>query len=64
MIRVTRLNGTSFVLNSEFIETVEATPDTVISTTTGKKFVVAETVEEIVERVINYKGRILYINKI
>lgn len=59
MINVTRLNGSNFVLNCELIETVEATPDTVITTTNGKKLVVAETVEEIVEKVIQYKGRIL-----
>ncbi|MDP4094790.1 MAG: flagellar FlbD family protein [Bacillota bacterium] len=65
MIRVTRLNGTNFVLNCELIETVEATPDTVITTTNGKKLVVTEGVEEIVEKVIEYKGKILsYSNKL
>ena len=58
MIRVTRLNGTKFVLNCELIETVEATPDTVISNIHGKKYVVVETVEEVVEKVIEYKGKI------
>jgi len=60
MIVLTRLNGTNFVLNCELIETVEATPDTVISTTNGKKIVVSETVEEIVEKVIQYKRKILH----
>ena len=59
MIKVTRLNGSNFVLNCELIETVEATPDTVITTINGKKLVVAETVEEIIEKVIEYKGKIL-----
>ena len=53
------LNGWSFVLNCELIETVEATPDTVISTINGKKFIASETVEEIVERVVQYKSRVL-----
>ncbi|MCX7922381.1 MAG: flagellar FlbD family protein [Clostridia bacterium] len=59
MIRLTRLNGTNFVLNCELIETVEATPDTVISTVHGKKLVVSEGVEEVVEKVIQYKSKIL-----
>ena len=58
MIRLTRLNRSTFVLNCELIETVEATPDSVISTINGKKMVVSETVEEIVEKVIQYKKRI------
>lgn len=59
MIRLTRLNRSTFVLNCELIETIEATPDTVISTINGKKLVVTETVEEIVEKVVQYKSRIL-----
>lgn len=64
MIKLTRLNGSSFVLNCELIETVEATPDTVISTIHGKKLVVLEPVAEIVEKVIEYKGNILLAVKI
>ncbi|MCR4434492.1 MAG: flagellar FlbD family protein [Clostridiales bacterium] len=64
MIKLTRLNGSEFVLNCELIETVESTPDTVISTINGKKLVVAETIEEIVERVIQYKGKINLAGKI
>jgi len=64
MIRVTRLNGSSYVLNCELIETVESTPDTVITTTNGKKFVVAEDVDEIIDRIIEYKAKIQLINRI
>lgn len=64
MIRVTRLNGSNYVLNCEFIETIEATPDTVITTTNGKKLVVAEAVDEIVDRVIEYKAKIQLINRV
>jgi flagellar protein FlbD len=59
MIRLTRLNGSNFILNCELIETIEATPDSIISTINGKKLVVTETIEEIVERVIQYKGKII-----
>ncbi|MGI6778763.1 MAG: flagellar FlbD family protein [Acetivibrionales bacterium] len=64
MIRLTRLNGTSYILNCELIETIEETPDTVISTVNGKKFVVMETIEEIIEEVLKYKQKALLINKI
>ncbi len=58
MIELTKLNGSKFVLNGELIESLEETPDTVISTTTGKKIVVTENVEEIVKKVIDYKRKI------
>lgn len=60
MIEVTRLNNEFFVINCEWIETVEATPDTVITLTNGKKYVVAETVEDVVKKVIEYKRKLLF----
>jgi flagellar protein FlbD len=64
MIRLTKLNGTVFVLNCELIESVESTPDTVLTTINGKKLVVLETIDEIVEKVVQYKGRILLVGKL
>ncbi len=64
MIRLTKLNRSSFVLNCELIETVESTPDTVISTINGKKYVVLESVDEVVDKVIQYKGNIIKIKEI
>ena len=58
MIELTKLNGIKFFLNGELIESLEETPDTVISTTTGKKIVVAEKVEEVVEKVMQYKRKV------
>jgi flagellar protein FlbD len=55
VIKVTRINGTAMVLNAELIEVVEETPDTVISLTTGHKYVVHEAAEEIVDRSIEYR---------
>lgn len=55
MIQVTRLNNTSFVVNAELIETIEATPDTVVTLTTERKYVVRESVDELIRRVIEYK---------
>ena len=47
MINVTRINNTKLIINAEWIETIESTPDTVITLTNGKKYIVAEGVEEI-----------------
>ena len=58
MIKVTRLNGKELVINADLIETVEATPDTIITLTTNSKFMVKETPEEIVDKVVEYKRRI------
>jgi flagellar protein FlbD len=63
MIKVTRFNHTEFMLNCEWIETVESTPDTVITLTNGKKYVVAESVEEVVNKVIEYKRKTFFINR-
>lgn len=58
MIIVHRLNGTEFVLNERHIETIEQTPDTIITLTNDRKYLVKESVEEILERVAAYRRRI------
>ena len=58
MIHVTRLNRISLVLNAELIESIEVTPDTLISLTTGQKLVVLESAEEVVRRVVEYRRAI------
>ncbi|HID11050.1 MAG TPA: endoflagellar protein [Candidatus Latescibacteria bacterium] len=60
MIVVTRLNGEPLVINSELIELVERTPDTVITLTTGRKLLVRESVEELIRRVLDYKRKIFW----
>jgi flagellar protein FlbD len=57
MIRLQRLNKEQFVLNADLIETLEATPDTVITLTTGRKLMVKNGVEDIVGQVIDYRRR-------
>jgi flagellar protein FlbD len=64
MITVTRFNKTQFVINAEWIETVESTPDTVITLTNGKKYVVVEKVEDVIKRVIEYKQKNFFLNRI
>nr|WP_307992902.1 flagellar FlbD family protein [uncultured Niameybacter sp.] len=59
MITLTKLNGMQFSLNAELIETIEETPDTVITTRTGKKYVVQESEEIVIQKVIAYK-RLIY----
>ena len=49
MIKLTRLNDKEMVINAEMIEFVEATPDTLISLESGKKIMVMEPVEEVIE---------------
>lgn len=57
MIKVTRLNGSEIVINADLIESVEATPDTVISLTTGRKYVVHESVDEVMVLTYAYHRR-------
>ena len=64
MIRVSRFNGTSFVINCEWIETIESTPDTVITLVNGKKYVVNESVDDIIDSVVEYKRRAGFINRL
>ncbi|MBM3773625.1 MAG: flagellar protein [Acidobacteria bacterium] len=59
MIHLTRLNHTPLVLNSDLIEQVEVTPDTVISMSNGEKIMVLESAEEVVAKVIEFR-RLIY----
>lgn len=61
MISLTRLNHVPLVINSDLIEHIEVTPDTVIALTTGQKFLVLESAEEIVERVVQFRRRLLHL---
>jgi flagellar protein FlbD len=58
MILLTRLNQASFYLNPDLIEHLEATPDTVITMTTGHRYVVREGTEEVVARVMEYRRKL------
>ena len=58
MISVTRFNDSTLIINADLIQTVEETPDTVITLTTGTKFIVKEKSKEIVDKVVEYKRRI------
>ena len=57
MIELTRLNRKAFYINSDLIETIEATPDTVITLTNGKKLVVSDSTEEIMNKIAEFRYR-------
>ena len=57
MIELTRLHGEPIIINADLIEFIELTPDTMISTTTGKKVMVKETVEEVIGKAVEYHRR-------
>ena len=55
MIKLTRLNHIPLILNSDLIEHIDATPDTVVTLVSGQKFMVLETAEEVVEKVVAFR---------
>jgi flagellar protein FlbD len=59
MIKVTRLNGKEYFINFDLIEVIEETPDTVITLRDGKKYIVSETAEEIIYKIIEFKRKVL-----
>lgn len=58
MIDVTKMNGGSITVNADLIETVEETPDTIITLTTGKKIIVKESRQEVKNLVKLYEKEI------
>jgi flagellar protein FlbD len=58
MIKVHRLNGSDVVLNAELVESIEAAPDTVIALVTGNRMVVQESVDDVVEKIIEYRKKV------
>ena len=61
MIELTRLNGRPMVLNSDLIKTAEASPDTMLTLINGEKLIVKETIDEVGEKVLAYRARLLAI---
>lgn len=58
MISLVRLNGHPLMLNCDLIESVEATPDTVVTLTSGNKLIVRDTMEEVQSKIIAFKRKI------
>jgi flagellar protein FlbD len=59
MIKLTKCNGPTFVLNSDLIERIEATPDTVVTLVDGDRYTVTESLEDVIFRVRQHRASIL-----
>lgn len=58
MIKLTGLNKEEFILNAEVIEKIETMPETLITLVNGKRYIVLESTEDVIDKVIKYKNRI------
>jgi flagellar protein FlbD len=58
MVEVTKLDGHKMVINGDLVERIEATPDTIVSLTSGRKLIVRESVMELVGRLTDYRRAI------
>ena len=59
MIRLNRINKSEVVVNSDQIETIEETPDLVLTLTSGKKIMVRQKLNEVIQLIVDYKSKIL-----
>jgi flagellar protein FlbD len=59
MIELTRLNGNPILLNSDLIKVAEASPDTMLTLINGEKVIVREELNDVLERVLAYRARLL-----
>ncbi|MGL4761254.1 MAG: flagellar FlbD family protein [Sarcina sp.] len=58
MIMLTALNNKEFYLNPDHIEKMESVPETSITLGNGKKYIVTESIEEVIELIVRFKKRI------
>ncbi len=58
MLKLTRFDGSQIVINVDLIEFVEKTPDTVISLSSSRKILVRESVDEVIEKTVEFKRKI------
>ena len=58
MIQLTGLNKKEFVLNAEVIEKIETMPETLITLINGKKYIVLESTDEVIDEILKYKKKI------
>jgi len=62
MIEVTGMNKKKFILNADHIEKIDEMPETNITLVNGKKYIVLESVEDVINEVIKYKNKIFTLN--
>jgi len=58
MISLIRLNGQPLMVNCDLIESIEATPDTVVTLTSGNKLIVRDSMEELQAKIVEFKRKI------
>lgn len=58
MIDLTGMNNKNFTLNADHIEKIEEVPETLITLTNGKKYLVLQSLQEVKDEVIKYKNKI------
>lgn len=58
MVKLTRLNQKQFWLNADLIETVEETPDVVVTLTNGHKYIVCESGEAVIRAIVQYRQQV------
>jgi flagellar protein FlbD len=58
MIKLTKINGSAIVVNAELLETITATPDTIVTLSTGKKIQIRDTIDEVIQKVLAYKKEV------
>jgi flagellar protein FlbD len=58
MISLRRLNNQAIMVNADLIESLESTPDTVVTLTSGNKLLVRDSMEEIQAKIVDFKRRI------
>ena len=61
MIKLTRLDGEAFILNADLIKYVEQRPDTFITLTSGDRVVVAESMDDVIDRAVQYQQQKHYL---
>lgn len=59
MVTLTRITGSTFALNPDLIERVDRTPDTVITLVDGTKYLVRESLDDVVALVIEYRAKLI-----
>jgi flagellar protein FlbD len=57
VIKVTRLNGQEVYVNADLVLFVESSPETILTLENGKKITVKETIPQVIDRVVEFKGR-------
>ncbi len=62
MIILKSINNSEITVNCELIETIKSTPDTIITLTNGKNIIVKNSVDDVIEKTIEYKRKIFYMS--